>query len=303
MIKGAAATTRRLECIQAAMERWIVYGDTVGGRLVRIRAAEDLVRQAILDRRPIQAQIELDMGWSVYRHHRALSALQAGRVDDGVHELISVVWSEYLKGLWRHNGFHTGAFEDYSDCLGIGYFLTAYLLNQQPIVEGAAKIYLSCEDGDELDSFLSGHLDNRDELVGSKWDLLCFLKAFGHDVAHLIHDEGDMVEAMGDYAAFLDPDKDMIGGVLYGLCEAHVYACSTKNRENTQWGLFPVRILAYMKLSGLRMADYADVHPLLSMPTCQMDFSRQLELDNPLVRELRSLVEEIYDNGLMPMDV
>lgn len=302
MMKATAASVNRIARIQSAIEKWIELGD-VHGRAARISAAETLVRQAVLERNLSQAQIELDMGWSANYHHKALSALLSGRTDEGVHQWVAVVWSEYLNALWRHNGFHAGPFEAYSDCLGIGYFLTAYLLNQQPIVEGAAKIYLSCEDGDDLDSFLSGHLDNRDELVGSKWDLLYFLKALGHDISPLVHDEAYIQEAMGDYAEFINPDKSRIREVLYELCDAHVYACSTKNRENTMWGLFPVKILAYMKLAGLSVTDYADVHPLLALPTCQLDFSRQYELTDPLIRDLRSLVDELYLNGLMPVEV
>lgn len=301
-MKAPTATVNRIARIQNAIEHWIELGNK-HGRPLEIRVAESAARQSILERKPFQAQIEMSWGWSAHHHHKALSAILSGRQDDGVHNFISVIWFEYLESLWVHNGFHAGTVESYSDTLGIGYFLTAYLFNQKTIVEGATEIYLACEDGDDLDSFLSHHLDNRDELVGSKWDLLYFLKALGHDISHLVHDESYIQEALSDYAEFINPDKSRFCEVLYELCDAHVYACSTKNREVTTWGLFPVKLLAYMKIAGLSMADYADVHPLLALPTCQLDFSRNYELTHPLIRDLRNLFEEQYPTGLMPVAV
>lgn len=301
-MKASTATVNRISRIQGAIEKWLELQKTYG-EVDKIRAAEKWAGQAISERNPFKARIELNMGWTIHHHHKALSALLSGRTDEGIHTLTAVVWNRYLNALWRHNGFHNGSFETYSDCLGIGYFLTAYLFNQQPIVEGAVQLYLAREDGDDLDDFLSGDLDNRDELVGSKWDLLYFLKALDHDISPLVHDEDYIQEALGDYAEFISPDKSRIREVLYELCDAHIYACSTKNREVTTWGLFPVKLLAYMKMAGLSMADYADVHPLLALPTCQLDFSRNYELTNPLIRDLRSLVEEQYPNGLMPVEV
>lgn len=238
---------------------------------------------------------------AIYHWHHAVQDVLSGMAETGTQEMVSYLWVKYLDGVCRHNGFHAGTVHSNGDELGIGGFLAAYLLGQEVILSGAATMYLACEHDDNLENFLGWGLSL--EAAGSQWDLLYFLRAFGHDISHLVRDENYIEEGIGDFAELLQSNPDRIREVLYELCEAHVYACSKKNEEETQWGLFPVKLLAYMKLAGLAPADYADLHPLLALPTCQLDFTRQYELTDPLILDLRSLAEKLLLNGLFPVEV
>lgn len=299
-MKSKSATVSRINRIRDALDVQLRNSELRKGTISDMDLASEAARKYISDGDVRMTKVKLGSPWYSHRQRKALAAWLSGQVDAGVQDMVAAVWTAYLDSLYCWNGFRAGAVHQRFEQLGIGRLLAAYVLGQQPVLGGVARMYLACEDSDDLDFFLSENIHNIDDIAGSKWDLLYLLKSLGYDIGHLIHDEAYLAEGLGDYAEFIRPDKGRISEVLYQLCDAHVYACSTKNKEDTLWGLFPVRILAHMKLAGLVVADYADVHPLLALPTCQVDFNRKYELTDPLIVDYRDLVVKFFPGGLVP---
>lgn len=179
----------------------------------------------------------------------------------------------------------------------------AYILGQEGMLSGMARIYSAFEELDSLHAFASAK-DGR----CAEWASL--------DIYLLLNKTGIPVpECMSEYsmdAEYLDENLDAYGRLLFAsgeevksllsdLCEEHVMACSRKNREDVFWGLFPVRLLAYMKMAGLDPRKYSDAHPLLALPTCQIDLWGKYELQDEVVIRIRDAASLSLKNGLMPL--
>ncbi|MFZ5531630.1 MAG: hypothetical protein ACOY4U_11360 [Pseudomonadota bacterium] len=206
-----------------------------------------------------------------------------GRVEKGVGFWTSGLWIEYLDWVWCWNRFvmpphlqHT-----FSPRFGILHLMQAFLLRQHDIFKGAALIY-SFQDG--LENFEDWMTQDYFNNTYNNMDVFYLLGKLGMAAEWMptVQEiEKDLDGHFGEYALLLTAQGSDLREAVHSLCEEHLYEHSKKGREDTVWGLFPLRICTFLKLAGHDVATFSAVHELMSIQASWLGLDKPIQLEDP----------------------
>lgn len=229
------------------------------------------------------AMVSLDMSDGNRLIHRGNLAVLDGQTEQGVGCWVSGLWKKYVPWVWYWNGYAMPPhqIENFGPDFGILHLMQAYLLSQHEIVKGAALIY-SFQDG--LENYEDWMTQDYFNSTYNNMDVFYLLGKLGMAaewMPTLSEIERDIDTHFGDYALLLTAQGSELEEAIHSLCEEHLYEHSKKGREDTVWGLFPLRICTFLRLAGHDITTFSTAHELMSIQSSWLALDKPSKLEDP----------------------
>lgn len=276
---------KRIQRVHSATKEWVERSFTYYKYEDKRREFEEKFNEAYEKGNINSALVELSLGDGAHlKNHGNLRILDHDFIG-GLEYWLADIWRQYLWSVydWNRGILRPKKDAPLSEPFGVHKLCKAYLLKQHEIVSGTAKIY-AFQDGQEgYEDWMSHDYFDR---TRNPIDGIYLIQKLGFRAPGMLsveEIENDMEEYFGEYGELLTSKGEDLKEVVHSLCEEHLFEHSKKGREDTVWGLFPIRICTFLSLAGHDIKEFADVHELMSIQAGWLSRVDLAELRDPYV--------------------